>query len=195
MCYHRITLALRYQLQALHRAQQSHSAIAKQLGIHQTSIRRELARVDPYDADSAHQHAVTAQARRHGPRLSHEVWEGVVDDLRAFHSPEQIRGRAQMEGQVCPSIERIYQYVYAHPNLVQYLRQGRPKRRSHTARLAPTLWASITERPEGFLHPFGATSLAGAEMLQHGLPHELRRGILASPSLTGNALQMGSQAS
>ena len=148
MCYHRITLALRYQLQALHRAQQSHSAIAKQLGIHQTSIRRELARVDPYDADSAHQHAVTAQARRHGSRLSHEVWESVVDDLRAFHSPEQIRGRAQMEGQACPSIERIYQYVYAHPNLVQYLRQGRAKRRSRTARLAPTLWASITERPE-----------------------------------------------
>ena len=53
-----------------------------------------------------------------------------------------------MEGQVCPSIERIYQYGYAHPNLVQYLRQGRPKRRSRTAGHAPTLWVSITERPE-----------------------------------------------
>ena len=44
------------------------------------------------------------------------------------------------------------------------------------------------------LHSFGAISLAGAEMLHHGLPRELRRGIAASLSLAGNDLQMGSRA-
>ncbi|WP_415789414.1 helix-turn-helix domain-containing protein, partial [Deinococcus saxicola] len=51
MCYHRFTLPLRSQLQALHQAHQVIRAIAEQLGFHRTTIRRESGRVSPYDAE------------------------------------------------------------------------------------------------------------------------------------------------
>jgi len=149
MCYHRFTLPLRYQLQALHQAHQVIRAIAEQLGFHRTTIRRELGRVSPYDAELAHGHAHNEQERRHRPRIQESVWNSINEQLKLFHSPEQIAGRHQLEGQDCPSVERIYQHVYAHPELVQYLRQGRSERRCRSLRRhAPLLWNSITQRPE-----------------------------------------------
>lgn len=149
MCYHRITLALRYKIEALHEGRHTASQIAAQLGIHRTSIQRELHRCMPYTATLAQQDAERQRARRHDPRLTDEVWEGVTNQLKRCHSPEQIHGRCLMEGRVCPSIEWIYQYVYAHPNLTPYLRRGRPNRRPHSARhTAPRLWESIENRPE-----------------------------------------------
>jgi len=124
MCYQRFTLPLRYQLQALHQAEQANRAIAEQLGVHRSTITRELARVSPYGAEAAHQHAQNEQKRRHPPRIQHGVWESINEQLRRFLSPEQIRGRRQLEGQDCPSVERLYQHIYAHPDLTQYLRQG-----------------------------------------------------------------------
>lgn len=149
MCYRRFTLPLRYQLQALHQAQHPICAIAKQLGFHRTTIRRELARVCPYDAELAHDHAHDGQERRHRPRILECVWHSINEQLKLFHSPEQIVGRHQFEGQPCPSVERIYQYVYAHPELAQYLRRGRSARRCRSSRRhAPLMWTSITQRPE-----------------------------------------------
>lgn len=149
MCYHRFTLPLRYQLQALHEANLAPSQIAQQLGVHRTTITRELARVQPYTAEIAHQHAGSEQSQRHQPRIKKGVWDAINEKLKLFHSPEQIHGRCQREGQICPSIERIYQHVYAHPDLSQYLRQGRSKRRSRLSlRKKSVLWKSITERPK-----------------------------------------------
>lgn len=149
MCYHRFTLPLRYQLQALHQAKQAIRAMTEQLGLHRTTIARELARVCPYDAEAAQRHAQDQQRRRHRPRIQASVWNSINDQLRLFYSPEQIAGRHQLEGQSCPSVERIYQPVYAHPDLAGYLRQGRPRRRSRSSqRREPILWSSITDRPE-----------------------------------------------
>ncbi len=149
MCYRRFTLPLRYQLQALYQAKHAIRAIAGQLGVHRTTISRELARVLPYDAELAHQHAHDEQERRYRPRIHESVWDGINEQLRLFHSPEQIAGRHELEGQPCPSVERIYQHVYAHPELAQYLRQGRSERRCRSLRRrTPLLWTSITERPE-----------------------------------------------
>lgn len=148
MHYQRITLPLRYQLQALHEAGHSYTAIAHQLGFHRSAISRELKRVAPYNAEGAHQHAFVEQSRRHGPRIPEATWDSVTEKLRLFHSPEQIHGRCQQEGHLCPSIEAIYLYVYQRPELIRYLRQGRKSRRHrHAGRKAPTLWTSITERP------------------------------------------------
>jgi len=149
MSYNRFTLPLRYQLQALVRAKHAIRAIAGQLGVHRTTIARELSRAVPYEAELAHQHAHDEQKRRHRLRIQESVWDGISERLRLFHSPEQIAGRHELEGQSCPSVERIYQYVYAHPELAQYLRQGRSERRCCSLRRrAPLLWTSITERPE-----------------------------------------------
>ncbi len=78
MGYHRVTLSLRHQLQALHQAGHNARAIAEQLGVHRATITRELARVDPYDAEAAHQHAQGEQVRRHRPRIEEDVWDSVT---------------------------------------------------------------------------------------------------------------------
>lgn len=151
MRYHRFTLPLRYQLQALQEANPKHTreSIAKQLGFSVSTIGRELLRVQPYTAEAAHQHALTEQRGRHRPRIAQPVWAGVRARLKAFHSPEQIHGRYVLEGQYCPSIESIYLYVYANPELAAYLRKGRSRRHSRSeARKDSPLWDSITERPQ-----------------------------------------------
>lgn len=149
MRYHRITLPTRYRIQALHEAGHSLTTIGQQLGFHRTSIAAELRRVSPYDPQEAEQHAINCHASRHLPRITPECWEGINAKLKVFHSPEQIHGRAQQDGQLCPSIETIYQHAYRHPELSACLRQARPARRSRsTRRRFPQLWTSITQRPE-----------------------------------------------
>ena len=149
MRYHRITLPIRYQLQALHQAGHSPSDIGRQLDFHRTTISSELKRVTPYDADLAHQHAPHEQSRRHQPRIPAHLWDMVSAKLKEFHSPEQIYGRCEVEGQTCPSVESIYQYAYRHPELAECLRQRRPARRHRQARgKAAPLWDSLSERPQ-----------------------------------------------
>jgi IS30 family transposase len=149
MCYHRITLALRYKIEALDEGGHTASQIAVHLGVHRTTLGRELQRCTPYTARTAQQDAEQRRACRHRLRLPADIWAQVTDRLQQCHSPEQIHGRCVLEGQFCPSVERIYQYVYAHPDLTPYLRRGRPRRRPHAARRTPpTLWNSISDRPE-----------------------------------------------
>lgn len=149
MHYQRITLPIRYRIHALHEARHSSTQIAQQLGFDRTTISRELKRVTPYHAEQAHQIALTEQSRRHTPRIPEAIWHCVTEKLRLFHSPEQIHGRCKKEGQSCPSIETIYQFVYQRPELTAFLRQGRESRRHrHTDRKPPQLWPSITERPQ-----------------------------------------------
>jgi transposase, IS30 family len=149
MCYHRITLPLRYKIEALYEGGHTAVQIATQLGVHRTTITRELERCTPYTAQGAQQDAEQHRARRHGPRLPGHVWAHVTARLQQCHSPEQIHGRCVLEGQSCPSVERIYQYVYAHPQLTPYLRRSRSNRRPHSERRTPpTLWTSIEQRPE-----------------------------------------------
>lgn len=148
MCYHRITLPVRYQLQALHDAHHRPQEMAAQLGLHRSTVTRELARVSPYTAETAHQHAQQEEGRRHAPRILPAVWDTVTTRLKEFHSPEQIHGRLVLEGQFCPSVERIYLHVHALPALAQFLRRGRLGRQRHSARRNKAdLWQSITQRP------------------------------------------------
>lgn len=107
MRYHRITLPTRYQIHALHQAGHSPTDIGQQLGFHRTSITKELKRVTPCHPELAHQNAIAEQSRRHLPRIAPHLWNMVTARLKEFHSPEQIYGRCQLEGQPCPSIEAI----------------------------------------------------------------------------------------
>ncbi|WP_366520376.1 helix-turn-helix domain-containing protein, partial [Deinococcus sp.] len=47
MCYQRITLPLRYKIEALYEVGHSCAQIATQLGVHRTTIGRELERCTP----------------------------------------------------------------------------------------------------------------------------------------------------
>ena len=154
----RFTLALRYQLQALLVAQMPCQEIAQQLGVDRSTISRERSRVTPYDAEQAHQDAQEKQAKRHRPRIAEAVWDSLTTSLKAGHSPEQLHGRRRKDGEACPSPETIYRFVYASPDLSQYLRRGRKKRQPRSTRRHPTvLWQSISERPQ---RPTSAAKLA-----------------------------------
>ena len=67
--------------------------------------------------------------------------------LKKFHSPEQIHALSALEGQFCPSVELIYSYVYANPELAACLHKGRSRRHFRsTARNDSPLWDSVTQR-------------------------------------------------
>ena len=78
MSYNRFTLPLRYQLQALVRAKHALRAIAEQLGVHRTTIARELSRAVPYEAELAHQHAHDEQNRSSEKWNMASVWTCAV---------------------------------------------------------------------------------------------------------------------
>lgn len=147
MCYRRFTLALRYQLQALLLAGHTRQEIAKQLVCDRSTISREVSRVTPYDAELAEQDSGRKQSQRHRSRIAEAVWDSLTESLKQGHSPEQIHGRRQKEGQACPSPETIYRFVYASPDLSQYLRRGRKHRQPRsTRRHSAMLWQSISGR-------------------------------------------------
>ena len=104
--------------------------IAKRLGRHESTIRRELARNRGGRGYRPKQAQALADVRSIGSRnamcISSTIWAQAVDLLRMQHSPEQIAGCLPI------SHETVYQRVYADPTgyLKQNLRcQKRRKKR------------------------------------------------------------------
>lgn len=116
MSYTQLTREQRYQIYALRKEGHNRTQIARNLGVHQATISRELRRnlggcgYRPKQADEL------AQARRQqrvSPRITAAQWTQ-VEELRSQEwSPEQVSGRLKLEGQRSISHERIYQYVSA----------------------------------------------------------------------------------
>lgn len=113
-----LTLEERYKISVLLELKTPKKEIAEQLGRNRSTIYRELKRnVDnrsgKYNADLA-QRKVN---KRHKDKAKREVFttrmkEFVCDGLKSHLSPEQIKGRANLENIPCVSHERIYQFVW-----------------------------------------------------------------------------------
>ena len=111
--YHQLTQGQRYQIYALRKTKHSLSEIAAVIGVHKSSVSRELKRnrgKRGYRPQQAHE--LTLERRPKAvPRLTAEVWAVVEKLLREDWSPEQISGRLKREQGIRISHEWIYQHV------------------------------------------------------------------------------------
>jgi transposase, IS30 family len=154
--YHQLTHIQRYQISALQSLGHSYTEIARVIGVHKSTVSREIAR----NSTSRGYRPLPAQRkalnRRRPPvyRISTEVWEQVYRLLCQDWSPEQISGRLKREQQIRISHEWIYQYVFANRRLggtlFQHLRQLKKRRkrnRGYTRQRRLPNMVSIEFRP------------------------------------------------
>ena len=137
MSYKQLTLRERYGIKAYMQAGISKNRIAELIGVHKSTIYREVDRnkgSGGYDPELAQK---KTEARREGARkhirFSDEVKERVEELLRLDFSPEQISGYLQEKESIRISHETVYQHVYVDQrpggNLYTHLRWSRKKRR------------------------------------------------------------------
>ena len=116
--YCHLTLAQRYEIDALFRAGHKQSFIATQLQINKSTISRELKRnttkTGCYNAFSAHENAQIQKERFSLNRKFTAAMEQFIRDKLSNEqwSPEQIAGYCKLHEIPMVSHERIYQFIY-----------------------------------------------------------------------------------
>ena len=154
--YHQLTQEQRYQIYALQKTDHTLSEIAEVIGVHKSSVSRELKRnrgQRGYRPQQA-QEQTLRRREKSVPRITAAIWAVVENLLRRDWSPEQISGRLKKEQKVCISHEWIYQYVLkdkqAGGNLYRHLRCQKKRRKrygSYDRRGKLPNCRSIEERP------------------------------------------------
>jgi IS30 family transposase len=135
--YTQLTQAQRYQIYALRNTQHSLAEIATVIGVHKSSVSRELERNRGKRGYRPQQAQELALERRHKavPRITAEVWALVERLLKQDWSPEQISGRLKKEQGICISHEWIYQYILAdkraNGDLYKHLRCQKKRRKRY----------------------------------------------------------------
>jgi IS30 family transposase len=115
MTYTQLTQEQRYQISALKKMGHSQTEIAECVGVHKSTISRELRRNQGqrgYRPKQAHRKAQERRARN-SPQISKDAWAVVEEKLKKDWSPEQISSRLKRVGKVQISHESIYQHIYA----------------------------------------------------------------------------------
>ena len=126
--YTQLTQEQRYQISAMKQIGNSQKEIAEELGVHKSTISREVRRnigERGYRPKQAHEKAL-------GPRfkakvqIGEAVWKIVEAKVRQDWSPEQVSGWLKREGRRSLSPEWIYQHILADKaaggNLYRHLR-------------------------------------------------------------------------
>jgi IS30 family transposase len=164
-----LTQDKRSEIYLLHAGGKSRGQIAQILGVHKSTISRELKRnkdpdVGVYLPDKAQ---ILAQQRRNRPGLKIErsktLQAKIIDHIAMGWSPEVVAGRLKTEGvEHRISHESIYKWIYGigkNHNLIQYLVRKKRKRGTRPCRKAKATLIpdrlSIHERPKEFLKEFG----------------------------------------
>src|SRR5947208_2628980 len=96
MSYTQLTREQRYQIYALKKANHSQTEIASIIGVHKSTISRELARNGGqrgYRPKQADELASSRKLSAHRPRIQSATWASVESLLLQQWSPEQISGR------------------------------------------------------------------------------------------------------
>ncbi|MDP1541316.1 MAG: IS30 family transposase [Anaerolineales bacterium] len=135
--YWQLTQEQRYQIYALRKTKHSFSEIATVIGVHKSSVSRELKRNQGkrgYRPQQAHELALGRRLKA-TPRITAKVWVVVEKLLRQDWSPEQISGRLKKEQGICISHEWIYQHILvdkqAGGDLYQHLRCQKKRRKRY----------------------------------------------------------------
>lgn len=151
MRYQQLTEGQRYQIACLRDHGLSQAMVAKELGVHPSTISRELRRnrsAQGYQPLQAHQSAIQRRSSGNKYRVPADTLFFVRMALAADWSPEQIS--AVSKRIACPvSHEWIYRFVAQDKanggKLYRHLRQGH--KRYRTKRSAIPNVVSIDERP------------------------------------------------
>jgi len=115
MYYTQLTREQRYQIKALLKTGQTKAKIAAVIGVHRSTIYREIGRNRGrrgYRPRQAHRQALARRKGKAQRRITSGDWRLVEEKLREHWSPEQISGTCQAQG-FSISTEWIYLYVYA----------------------------------------------------------------------------------
>ena len=135
--YAQLTQVQRYQIYALMKAGQKHIQIARLIGVHKSTISRELRRNRGgrgYRPKQAHWLALSRRnkAKR---RITPMRWQQVEQLIRQDWSPEQISGWLARHGEFRISHEWIYQHILADKQrggtLYRHLRCQKKRRKRY----------------------------------------------------------------
>ncbi len=135
--YHQLTQVQRYQIYALRKTKHKLAEIAKVIGVHKSSISRELKRNRGKRGYRPRQAQALAVARRQQvvSRITAQVWKLVESLLQRDWSPEQISGRLKKEQNIRISHEWIYQHILVNKqaggHLYQHLRCQKKRRKRY----------------------------------------------------------------
>lgn len=135
-----LTLEQRYKIEVLLADSLNQSQIAQRLGVHRSTISRELRnnsrKKGNYYASWGHTNYLRKRkaAKAKSRKIQGELQEQVNSYLQQYYSPEQIAGRLALEtGQKPISHETIYQYLWRDKaqggHLYQYLRNSPKKKK------------------------------------------------------------------
>lgn len=114
--YTQLAQAKRYRISAMIATGYSNARVAAELGVHKSTISRELLRNggrSVYDPDKAHNMAIDRKRDCAGPRIDADTWVDVECCLDLDMSPEQTNLYLKSLGLNTVSHERIYQYIRA----------------------------------------------------------------------------------
>jgi len=115
--YQQLTQAQRYQIYALQKAPFTFTQIAAEIGVHKSTVSREVRRNRGgrgYRPTPAQQLTTARKLAAATTRIAAATWRVVESRLRDEQwSPEQISGWLHRQHQPAVSHERIYQHIYA----------------------------------------------------------------------------------
>jgi IS30 family transposase len=135
--YHQLTQEQRYQIYALKKTGHSRTEIAEVIGVHKSTVSRELGRNRGgrgYRPQQAQQMAIDRRAKA-TLKIGVNTWRLVEKLLCQEWSPEQISGRLKKEQKISISHEWIYQHVLANKSaggdLYKHLRCQKKRRKRY----------------------------------------------------------------
>lgn len=114
--YKQLTHEQRYQIYILKQAGHSQKDIASMIGVHNSTISRELRRnrgQRGYRPKQAHRMAMLRHKHKAKPRILQSAWRLIEHLIRNDWSPEQISGWFKQRGPVQVSHEWIYRFILA----------------------------------------------------------------------------------
>jgi IS30 family transposase len=115
MSYTQLTQEQRYQISALLKTEHSQTEIAIVLGVHKSTISREVRRnlgKRGYRPKQAHCLALKRRKEVVQKRIPTEAWAWIDEKLRQDWSPEQVSGWLKKYTDTAVSHEWIYQHIY-----------------------------------------------------------------------------------
>jgi len=112
--YQQLTLEQRYGIYSLIKTGHTQAEIAQVIGVHKSTISRELRRNHGergYRYKQAHHKAIERQKDKISLRIDRETWAMIETLISEDWSPEQISGWLKLEMNVSVSHEWIYHHI------------------------------------------------------------------------------------